>query len=233
MRNRRKTRQKIRCELHMLGVFGRIEGVENEHSWSLNETLPEIDEWKHKWETPIITYRLNNYTGDWKKQKDQTTAVTVAFRAWQLRVKDIRFKRIYAKNVPVDINISFKPLENFRTEGVLAHAYYPGQGDVSGDIEINDHWNWVPHANWQNLARPPLLAILMHEIGHSLGLKHDTRTQESIMYPSFNLGRSKNALHENDIKRIQAKYGKRNLIQQITDYFRGRRARGEDFYETR
>lgn len=215
----------VKCDLYMLGVFGQIKG------FILDEGLPdmEIDEWKHSWEGPVITYRLNNFSNDIEERKHQTIAVTVAFRAWGLRVNNIKFKRERNPRRRVDINISFKGLDNFRSKGVLAHAYFPGQGEISGDIEINDDWDWVPHANWQTLANPPLLAILIHEIGHSLGLRHDTRTQDSIMYPSFNLGRSKNALHKNDVERIQNRYGKRRLITQIIDYFRRRRARGSDF----
>ena len=82
------------------------------------------------------------------------------------------------------MNITFEDLEHFDgRKGVLAHAYFPGQGEISGDIHINDEWNWVPHSNWQDLARPPLLTVLMHEIGHSLGLRHDNRSNKLYNVP--------------------------------------------------
>lgn len=117
------------------------------------------------------------------------------------------------------------PLSEFDgRKGVLAHAYYPGQGEISGDIKINDEWNWVPATKWQTLSRPPLTSVLIHEIGHSLGLKHDTSTMDAIMYPSFDLGKPKNTLHKNDIERIQGLrdfvgYGKRTISQRFIDYF--------------
>ena len=216
---------KIKCELTMVGNTAIraciLDGKVAE---------PLIDEWQHSWSPGTLTYRLNNYTNDWKTKHDQERAVTVAFRAWQLRIKDLKFKREYNINEHVNFDISFEDLEHFdNRKGVLAHAYFPGQGDVSGDICINDNWNWVPHSMWQNLASPPLVTVLMHEIGHALGLRHDNRSKDCIMYPSMNLGKSKNVLHEYDIERIQDRYGKRNLSQRILDYFIRRRIRGGDF----
>lgn len=187
------------------------------------------NEWPYKWEHSPITYRLNNLTPDIEKRQHQERAVTVAFRAWQLYL-NIKFKRVYDSFEKVDINISFQPLDKFdNRKGVLAHAVYPGQGELSGDIEINDNWNWVSHSKLMNLSSPPLVPVLIHEIGHSIGLKHDTRTNQAMMYPSFDLGKPKNNLHENDIFRGQSKYGKRNIKQRFIDYFRKRDNEDWDF----
>ena len=193
------------------------------------ENIEGIDEWPHSWPKGEITYRLNNHTKDIAKASLQDRAVTVALRAWQLRISDLKFRRERNTDVSVDFDVSFQPLEKFSGKGVLAHAWFPGQGKISGDCEINDEWNWTTHSALQKLSTPPLVPILIHEFGHSLGLRHDTVTRESIMYPSFDLGQKKNKLGPRDIIRIQQRYGARKISQRIIDYFINRRDKGFDF----
>ena len=194
------------------------------------EDIAGIDEWPHSWPAGEISYRLNNYTLDIDKQSMQDRAVTVALRAWQLRISDLKFRRERNPDVAVDFDVSFEPLSHFdNRKGVFAHAYFPGQGRVSGDCHINDEWNWTTHSALQNLSTPPLVPILIHEFGHSLGLRHDTQSSESIMYPSYDLGKVKNTLGPRDIARIQQRYGKRRISQRMLDYFINRRVRGFDF----
>ena len=193
------------------------------------ETVPGVLEWPHSWPDGELSYRLNNLSPDFPGRQ-QIRAVTVALRAWQLRVSRIKFRRERNPTAHVDFNVSFQDHEKFASAGVLAHAWFPGQGDISGDVEINDEdWDWVPSAHFQDLAHPPLTAILMHEFGHGLGLRHDTTNMDSMLYPSFNLGRTKNSFHANDIHRIQERYGARNLSQRWLDYFARRRLTDQDF----
>ncbi len=196
------------------------------------ETADErIKEWPHSWK-PLpreLSYRLNNFSEDTKK-KWQTRAVTVALRAWRWRLKNLSFRRERNPDAHVDINVEFEDLDHFDgKKGVLAHAYYPGQGDISGDCHINDEWNWVPGVHLSTMGKPPLVPILIHEFGHSIGLTHDNFHMDDIMYPSFDLGKKKNRIGENSILRAQDRYGKRNISAYLIAYFLRRRDAGTDF----
>jgi len=190
------------------------------------QPYPDITEYHKKFEKPILTYKLHNISDDIARADHQVRAVTVAFRVWGLRIKNLRFRRIYDDEKP-DLDIWFRPPSFFGSAGVLAHATYPGQSEFY--IEINDGWDWVTHAALGDIGHPPIVPIMIHEIGHVLGLVHDTFSNLSIMYPSFNLGAKKNDLHERDVSRIQWLYGVRTGMQRFIDYFRRRRDAGWDF----
>lgn len=189
----------------------------------------DLTEWNHSWPDGEISYRLNDFTGDITSTYNQRRAVTVALRVWQLRINKLKFRQERNPDVSVDFNVNFEDVEHFSSANVFAHAYFPGQGDISGDVHINDSWNWVTHSELQSIGNPPLVPILIHEFGHSLGLTHDVENRGSIMWPSFNLGKRKNDLGPNDIERIQSRYGARSISQRFIDYFRYRRDEGLDF----
>jgi hypothetical protein len=206
------------------------EAHSKEQSLKFTENIEGIDEWPHSWPDGEISYRLNNLTGDISKEDHQHKAVTVSLRAWQLRISRLKFRRERNPDTSVDFDVSFEDLAHFDgKKGVFAHAYFPGQGPTSGDCHINDEWDWVTSSKFQTLARPPLIPILIHEFGHSMGLRHDAHEIDSIMYPSFDMGKKKNSLHARDITRIQERYGARNLSQRIIDYFQKRRDLAWDF----
>jgi len=199
-----------------------------------HEDLEGINEWpmSKNWPDGEVSYRLNNHSMDFL-DKWQIRAVVIALRTWQLRINKLKFRRERNPDAHVDINISFEGLDKFSSTNIFAHAYYPGQGEVSGDCEINDEtWDWRPGVHLSDLAKPPLVPIMIHEMGHSLGLSHDTTVGamgREIMYPSYNMGAKQTTLGPNDISRIQSRYGTRNISQRILDYFANRRRAGWDF----
>src|SRR6202008_5139668 len=62
-----------------------------------------------------------------------------------------------------DIRIAFSPN--------TGHAYYPSTG-MGGDIwlDVFPGQSWAPEANTQTSTPPQ--QIVLHELGHALGLKH-------------------------------------------------------------
>ena len=90
--------------------------------------------------------------------------------------------------------------------GVLAHGYQPGteaifsNGSIGGDIHIDNAENWIDGFD--------LAYVLLHEIGHALGLGHSDVTG-SVLEPSYPSGGGVPAfaLSADDIAGIQSIYG--------------------------
>lgn len=85
---------------------------------------------------------------------------------------------------------------------VLAHAYGPGSqttfsnGSIAGDIHLDNSENWVNSID--------LATVLLHEIGHTIGLDHST-VEGSVMFATYS-GANFN-LSADDIAGIQSIYG--------------------------
>lgn len=62
----------------------------------------------------------------------------------------------------------------------IAHAFYSDHSKYPGEIHINNEYSWIESTNPQGSIS--LETILLHEIGHILGLGHSS-DPDSIMYP--------------------------------------------------
>ena len=88
--------------------------------------------------------------------------------------------------------------------GTLAHAFFPppNAGALAGDAHFDDEEPWSIETP-APLNQIDLSTVVLHEIGHSLGLGHSS-VLEAVMYPFYPGQRRE--LHPDDIAGIQSLY---------------------------
>lgn len=96
--------------------------------------------------------------------------------------------------------------------GVLGHAFPPGTeglfgpgGTIRGDVHINTGFAWVDDPFDSASGSPyDLYTVMLHEVGHALGLGHST-VAGSVMFPTYSGGNR--TLSSDDIEGIRHIYG--------------------------
>jgi len=212
---------------------------------SPNQYDSNIDEWDHKWTAgETVTWKIEKTSDDFNKMYDVRRIFALAFMAWRIRIKDIKFRSIRRGTATADIPITFLPRKDdalFKERpGVLAYAYFPTPTSlIGGDMTYNDDYIWTADGKPVNAHRidplhyPADTKVMIktynlqhtgtHELGHALGLRHAESCAECIMHPFYN---SQVEPQPNDVQRIQGFYGKRNLSAYWISYFVWRIKRG-------
>lgn len=85
---------------------------------------------------------------------------------------------------------------------MAAHAFGPGEYAISGDVHLDEEEDWTLSVNRKDGTN--LLGVLIHEIGHALGLSH-SKDLTSVMHPAF--VSAKLDLNVDDIEHVQILYG--------------------------
>jgi len=109
----------------------------------------------------------------------------------------------------------------------LAHGFYPGDSTLSGDLHF-DNERWSDQKTVSGDGKFNLFSVAVHEIGHCIGLFHNTEDKDSIMQPvhkpGFSVENKNKILSESDIKTVQEMYGAaKNVI--VTAIFNSNKAK--------
>uniref|UniRef100_A0A672T9T7 Matrix metallopeptidase 25a n=1 Tax=Sinocyclocheilus grahami TaxID=75366 RepID=A0A672T9T7_SINGR len=139
--------------------------------------------------------------------------LTSALQVWS-DVTPLRFHPSpYDPSPQIDINVTFA--SGYHEDGypfdgkgdTLAHAFFPGKGDLAGDTHFDDGESWS-YEDWSSST--DLFTVAVHEFGHALGLFHSS-SNDSIMKPYYHgpVGDMHSySLSLDDRLRIQALYEK-------------------------
>ena len=192
------------------------------------ETLEEqIEEDKQFGVFPIpqtgkLTYRLLNHSSDFDKKNKNRIGMNYSLTQWDIEIEpDLKYVPMEQSS---DISIEFKNGQDddiFRDEpNVLAYAYYPIAGaSLRGIVRVNDDYQWSLNGKIKSITNEggqqvniktwDLIRVLRHELGHTFGLPHSPNPNNT-MSTNYEIMSRHNT--DEDIARIRAKYGKRNLI---------------------
>ena len=183
-----------------------------------SDTRQYVDN-NYKWPTSTVRYFVNANTqqaaSDNGLQDEFRAAILRAANTWTYAEEaDITFTYAGSTN---STRVGFNGANEiiFVNDGMVdgagnsrplatALVFYMKSTIVETDIKINDAYAWYA-AGGLSPAQFDLQSVVLHELGHWLGLGHD-EDDRAIMYAEMAPGIVKRALFENDIAGIAALY---------------------------
>lgn len=159
---------------------------------------------RSRWNRTDLRWKVAGFLAD-LPEADQIDATSRAFDTWSA-VSTLTFQQVEA-TAAADIVISFAEDDHgdsFPFDGVgdvLGHAFFPSS-PAPGAVHIDAAGVLALQPASGEFA---LYTILLHEIGHALGLEHDP-DGESVMASSYHV-REDDGLAVTDVGAIQRLYG--------------------------
>lgn len=156
-----------------------------------------------------LTYFFDALTQKMPAETVQTE-VQRAMAEWS-RVVLVNFTKGTKVDQPRQVDVLFARGEHgdgypFDGPGkVLAHAFYPAPPNpetIAGDLHLDDD------ENWQQGGTLDLYSVVLHELGHTLGLGHSDNVT-AVMYPYY---KKVTALAQEDIDTIRQLYAARESV---------------------
>ncbi|VDM58434.1 unnamed protein product [Angiostrongylus costaricensis] len=122
-----------------------------------------------KWRKRRLTYSIENFSSDLPKD-DTRRAIRESYETWAA-VTQLDFEEVPAGSG-----------SDIKAGGVLAHATMPENGALHFDDDEN--WTYMDARKIYSGDYTDILAVAIHEAGHTLGLSH-SRDESSIMAPFY------------------------------------------------
>lgn len=165
------------------------------------------------WEKRQLTYFLANWSPKVNQSKMEKAAEE-AFEAWA-KYSRLKFKRVFDPSADIIIAFgSYYHGDRYPFDGpgnILAHAFYPyEENSFGGDIHFDNEENWIENAETMDKG-VDFLSVLIHELGHSLGLAHSP-VYSSLMFPYYK-GKTPAQLDYDDILAMYQMYISKPLIE--------------------
>jgi hypothetical protein len=146
-----------------------------------------------------LTYFLGEAPSSIGQAQFEST-IESALRVWS-DVADITFTETSQAGLRDSLDITFRQLDG--AGGTLARAFFPddvNSARIAGDVQFDRSERWEV-GNEQGARAFDLLHVAVHEIGHALGLPHDS-TVGSVLAPTVSPNTEFVALDQSDIDAI-------------------------------
>ncbi|XP_028394223.1 metalloendoproteinase 4-MMP-like [Dendronephthya gigantea] len=153
------------------------------------------------WTTKSIKYAIEKYSSSGLTVQQQNDIAAEAFQLWEDSVPQLDFTQSSESEAHIKIRFekgSHGCAQDFDgKDGIIAHAYLPEDGRI--------HLDDAEPFTVQSDKDVSLKLVLVHEIGHALGLGHSF-VKGAMMHPVYRENTSEGTLHEDDINGMRMLY---------------------------